>query len=439
MTVQNQLKESNDDQDAQLFKFDPKSQKSQLDAKPWLGDPEYFKHVHISASALVKMTTHAHSGGDIEVMGLMIGRVIGNSLVVLDSFSLPVEGTETRVNAQAEAYEYMVQYMEMYHQSGRMENVIGWYHSHPGYKCWLSGIDVTTQQLQQQFSEPYLAVVIDPKTTLSNAEGGRQKVEIGAFRTYPRDHHASSQSKSTTTATATSKKVQKQQYDNIPQDKLDDLGVYADKYYPLTISYFQSESDRVLLQHLDKENWLDNITVNPLFSADGHALKLVCEDINSIAAAIEDVTSCSQIESMERGNNTTYNPSMYTLLPHDISSTNVNQLASGGGSTHSSDKQSMERDNFSDNSLNQSTHLGRQQQQQQQKGLQSPQEKKSHSDQHNTKDSDSADNRALIQPHQSYVSQQLDQIQSRVKICQLKLQNALDAEQLKEDLFKNLV
>ena len=36
-------------------------------------------------------------------------------------------------------------------QVGRMENAIGWYHSHPGYGCWLSGIDVSTQMLNQNF------------------------------------------------------------------------------------------------------------------------------------------------------------------------------------------------------------------------------------------------------------------------------------------------
>ena len=34
---------------------------------------------------------------------------------------------------------------------GRHENAIGWYHSHPGYGCWLSGIDVSTQMLNQSF------------------------------------------------------------------------------------------------------------------------------------------------------------------------------------------------------------------------------------------------------------------------------------------------
>ena len=52
-------------------------------------------------------------------------------------------------------------------QAGRLENVVGWYHSHPGYGCWLSGIDVSTQMLNQQFQEPFLAVVIDPTRTVS--------------------------------------------------------------------------------------------------------------------------------------------------------------------------------------------------------------------------------------------------------------------------------
>jgi COP9 signalosome complex subunit 5 len=54
---------------------------------------------------------HARSGGNIEVMGMMQGKVQGNTIIIMDAFALPVEGTETRVNAQIEGYEYMVQYM----------------------------------------------------------------------------------------------------------------------------------------------------------------------------------------------------------------------------------------------------------------------------------------------------------------------------------------
>ena len=45
-------------------------------------------------------------------MGIMQGKVVGKARVVVDSFALPVQGTETRVNAANEANEYMVQYVQ---------------------------------------------------------------------------------------------------------------------------------------------------------------------------------------------------------------------------------------------------------------------------------------------------------------------------------------
>ena len=45
-------------------------------------------------------------------MGMMHGKVDDSTMIVMDSFALPVEGTETRVNAQSQAYEYMTAYAE---------------------------------------------------------------------------------------------------------------------------------------------------------------------------------------------------------------------------------------------------------------------------------------------------------------------------------------
>lgn len=59
---------------------------------------------------------HARSGGKLEVMGLMTGKIDGNTMIITDTFALPVEGTETRVNAQVEAYEYMVEYVTLIKQ-----------------------------------------------------------------------------------------------------------------------------------------------------------------------------------------------------------------------------------------------------------------------------------------------------------------------------------
>lgn len=40
------------------------------------------------------------------------GKIDGDTFVVMDSFALPVQGTETRVNAASEANEYMVEFLE---------------------------------------------------------------------------------------------------------------------------------------------------------------------------------------------------------------------------------------------------------------------------------------------------------------------------------------
>eukprot|EP00922_Rhytidocystis_sp_ex-Travisia-forbesii_P040795 GHVS01060827.1.p1 GENE.GHVS01060827.1~~GHVS01060827.1.p1 ORF type:complete len:148 (-),score=22.05 GHVS01060827.1:740-1183(-) len=128
--------------------------------QPWKDSINYFTSVRISAVAILKMVMHAQSGGNIEVMGLMQGRPEEGCFVITDSFPVPVEGTETRVNAGAEAMEYMVAYQECSEEMGRPDNICGWYHTHPGYGCWLSGIDVETQLLHQQHQDPFLAVVV---------------------------------------------------------------------------------------------------------------------------------------------------------------------------------------------------------------------------------------------------------------------------------------
>lgn len=89
--------------------------------------------VIVSIQALIKMVSHAKSGGNIEVMGLLQGRIRGDSFLITDCFRLPVEGTETRVNAGESANEYMVEYTELNELTKYSnEAVCGWYHSHPG-------------------------------------------------------------------------------------------------------------------------------------------------------------------------------------------------------------------------------------------------------------------------------------------------------------------
>ncbi|KAK4057371.1 COP9 signalosome catalytic subunit rri1 [Microbotryomycetes sp. JL221] len=230
-----------------VFRYDKAQQQQILNAKPWKQDPHHFKRVRISAVALIKMVMHARSGGQYEIMGLMQGKIDGDTFVVMDAFPLPVIGTETRVNAQNEANEYMIQYIESSPPVGRLENVVGWYHSHPGYGCWLSGIDVMTQQTHQAFEDPFLAVVIDPTRTIS---AGR--VEIGAFRTYPEGY--------------TPPNATQSEYQSIPLNKIEDFGVHANSYYPIEVSHFKSSRDAQLLDTLWNKYWVTTLSQSPLIS-----------------------------------------------------------------------------------------------------------------------------------------------------------------------------
>lgn len=111
-------------------------------------------------------------------------------------------------------------------QVGRLENVVGWYHSHPGYGCWLSGIDVGTQLQNQQYQEPWLAVVIDPTRTVSAG-----KVEIGAFRTFPEGYKPPDEAPS--------------EYQTIPLNKIEDFGVHSKRVSHSLCAIFQEPWDDI--------------------------------------------------------------------------------------------------------------------------------------------------------------------------------------------------
>lgn len=151
--------------------------------------------------------------------------------------------------------------------------MVGWYHSHPGYGCWLSGIDVTTQMLNQQYQEPFLAVVIDPTRTVSAG-----KVDIGAFRTYPEGYKPPDEPVS--------------EYQTIPLNKIEDFGVHCKQvinicvcvfvvlgahstelglltklflqYYSLDVTYFKSSLDCHLLDLLWNKYWVNTLSSSPL-------------------------------------------------------------------------------------------------------------------------------------------------------------------------------
>ncbi len=110
---------------------------------------------------------------------------------------------------------------------------IGWYHSHPGYGCWLSGIDVETQKLNQDFHQTWVALVIDPIKTKA-----QQRVEIGAFRTLPTDYQNENNLQM-----------------SVRTDKIEDFGVHMHKYYSLDIEIECDTMDKQVFDVISNNNW----------------------------------------------------------------------------------------------------------------------------------------------------------------------------------------
>ena len=78
----------------------------------------------------------------MEVMGLMLGEFIDDYTVqVVDVFAMPQSGTGVSVEAVDPVFQTKM--LDMLKQTNRPQMVVGWYHSHPGFGCWLSGVDMS--------------------------------------------------------------------------------------------------------------------------------------------------------------------------------------------------------------------------------------------------------------------------------------------------------
>jgi len=131
--------------------------------------------VQISSLALLKMLKHGRAGVPMEVMGLMLGQFVDNYTInCVDVFAMPQSGTGVSVEAVDPVFQTKM--LEMLKQTGRPEMVVGWYHSHPGFGCWMSGVDINTQQSFEALNQRAVAVVIDPVQSVKG------KVVIDCFR-----------------------------------------------------------------------------------------------------------------------------------------------------------------------------------------------------------------------------------------------------------------
>ncbi|KAH8929145.1 Mov34-domain-containing protein [Atractiella rhizophila] len=199
--------------------------------------------VYISSLSLLKMLKHGRAGVPLEVMGLMLGEFVDDYTVrVVDVFAMPQSGTG--VSVEAVDYVYQQKMVDMLKQTGRPEEVVGWYHSHPGFGCWLSSVDVNTQQSFEQLNSRAVAVVVDP---IQSVKG---KVVIDAFRLISSQLVMMGQEPRQSTSN-----IGFLQKPSIPA-LIHGLNRH---YYSIAISYRKTEQEQDMLLNLHKKNWTDGL------------------------------------------------------------------------------------------------------------------------------------------------------------------------------------
>jgi proteasome lid subunit RPN8/RPN11 len=111
-----------------------------------------------------------------EIIGLLLGRLQGDTIVIEDSTTHEFASEKNRVTLPASSLAIIADRLV----SGRLKgNIVGWYHSHTEGGVFFSQTDITTQLQLQQFSSLITGIVVDAQTG-----------EVGCFRVAPGTNQA---------------------------------------------------------------------------------------------------------------------------------------------------------------------------------------------------------------------------------------------------------
>lgn len=122
------------------------------------------KRVYIKADALENLATHLESNLRIEQGGILFGNAYEDpmhGIYVEITAAVPAPatiGTGAHLDFTPDSWVGIMDYAKHQHPQ---ENIVGWYHSHPGLTVFMSGTDMNTQRAF--FYHPWcLSIVYDP-------------------------------------------------------------------------------------------------------------------------------------------------------------------------------------------------------------------------------------------------------------------------------------
>merc|ERR1719394_1703391 len=181
----------------------------------------------------------------MEVMGLMLGQFVDDYTInCVDVFAMPQSGTSVSVEAVDPVFQTKM--LDMLQQTGRGEMVVGWYHSHPGFGCWLSSTDINTQSSFEALNSRAVALVVDP---IQSVKG---KVVIDCFRLINPQLMMLGQEPRQTTSNVG--------HLNKPSIQALIHGLNR-HYYSIVIDYRKNELEEKMLMNLHKRNWTSGLSL----------------------------------------------------------------------------------------------------------------------------------------------------------------------------------
>ena len=138
--------------------------------------------------------------------------------------------------------------------------VVGWYHSHPGFGCWLSSVDVNTQQSFEQLTDRAVAVVVDP---IQSVKG---KVVIDAFRLINQQTLMAGQEPRQTTSNI----------GHLHKPSIQALIHGLNRhYYSIAINYRKNELEQKMLLNLHKKTWTNGLVLQDFNTFTENNVKIV--------------------------------------------------------------------------------------------------------------------------------------------------------------------
>ncbi|NHK30093.1 MAG: hypothetical protein FK730_01990 [Asgard group archaeon] len=114
--------------------------------------------VEISPLAFSKIIDWTSSNTEREVGGYLIGYVDKDKVIITDSTFAVASSTPTHVRLDEMAQYRIIEEIE---KRGGKETIVGFWHTHPGIGCFMSGTDIATQQIYQSLLPEAVAMVND--------------------------------------------------------------------------------------------------------------------------------------------------------------------------------------------------------------------------------------------------------------------------------------